>query len=105
MLRTALYNASRFSARLPRRVAAPSLQLLARHQSSKANDQQALKAARKLNDKLQENWRCPTLTYEQLKPRTLSPSNVWAYPLCCLLRVDILSPRMLTSLMFGNPRK
>ena len=57
----------------------PSLQFLARHQSSKANDEQALKAARKLNDKLQENWKGPIITYEQLKPKTLSPSNVWCH--------------------------
>ncbi|KAG8220100.1 Rhodanese-like domain-containing protein [Butyriboletus roseoflavus] len=78
MLCTALISASRSSVRpaiLTRRVAAPSLQLIARHQSSKANDEQALKAARKLNDKLQENWKGPVLTYEQLKPKTLSPSN------------------------------
>lgn len=81
MLRAALINTSRSSVRpglLARRVAPPSLQLLARHQSSKANDEQALKAARKLNDKLQENWKCPFLTYEQLKPKTLGPSNVWS---------------------------
>lgn len=77
MLRAALINASRSSIRLPARsFAAPPLQLLARHQSSKANDEQGLKAARKLNDKLQENWKGPILTYEQLKPKTLSPSNV-----------------------------
>jgi hypothetical protein len=50
-------------------VRVPSLQLLARHQSSKANDEQALNAASKLNDKLQENWKGPILTYEQLKPK------------------------------------
>ncbi|KAF8139942.1 Rhodanese-like domain-containing protein [Boletus edulis] len=73
-----LVNASRspvWRHALLRRVAAPSLQLLTRHQSSKANDEQALKAARKLNDKLQENWKGSILTYEQLKPKTLSPSN------------------------------
>ncbi|KAH0838593.1 Rhodanese-like domain-containing protein [Lanmaoa asiatica] len=78
MLRTALVNASRSSIRpaiLTRIAAGSSLQLLARYQSSKANDEQALKAARKLNDMLQENWKCPILTYDQLKPRTLSPRN------------------------------
>lgn len=85
MLRAALINASRSSIRpalLARRVAVPSLQLITRHQSSRANDEQALKAARKLNDKLQENWKGPILTYEQLKPKTLSPSNVWSHLLC-----------------------
>ncbi|KAG9314653.1 Rhodanese-like domain-containing protein [Chiua virens] len=77
MLRIVLINASRSSVRpglLTRGVVAPS-RLLARSLSSKAHDEQALKAARKLNDKLQENWKSPVLTYEQLKPRTLSPST------------------------------
>ncbi|KAN0100909.1 Rhodanese-like domain containing protein [Tylopilus felleus] len=78
MLRTALIKASRSSARpalLAYRVAAPIPQIFARHQSSKTSDEQGLKTARKLNDKLQENWKGPILTYEQLKPKTLSPSN------------------------------
>ena len=82
MLRRAFVNACRSPALLPRSVAVPSLQLLARYQSSGADHDQALKAARKRNDKLQENWKSPRLTYEQLKPKTLSPSNVWpSFPL------------------------
>ncbi|KAF9243796.1 Rhodanese-like domain-containing protein [Melanogaster broomeanus] len=67
MLRTALVNASRAAVR-------PAL-VFARYESFKATDSEALKAARKLNDKLQENWKSPVITYEQLKPRTLSPSD------------------------------
>lgn len=37
---------------------------------------EALKAARKAQDKLNHNWDQPTLSYEQVKPRTISPSPV-----------------------------
>ncbi|KAG1808519.1 hypothetical protein EV424DRAFT_199742 [Suillus variegatus] len=75
MLRTALFNTTRHAARptlLARQAARPTYQIFARYESSKAND--ALKAARKAKDKLQKDWQGPVLTYEQVKPRTLSPS-------------------------------
>ncbi|KAG1810115.1 Rhodanese-like domain-containing protein [Suillus plorans] len=75
MLRTALFNTTRRAARptlLARQAARPTYQIFARYESSKAND--ALKAARKAKDKLQKDWQGPVLTYEQVKPRTLSPS-------------------------------
>ena len=107
MLCTAVINASRSSVRpaiLARRVAAPSLQLLARYRSSKTNDEQALKAARKLNDKLQENWKGPILTYEQLKPKTLSPSNVWSITFCHLQLPTISYPGCLPDRCSGTRR-
>ncbi|KAF8845412.1 Rhodanese-like protein [Paxillus ammoniavirescens] len=78
MLRAMLVNASRTAVRpalVYRQVARPSFHIFARYESSKVNDPGALKAAHKLNDKLQENWKSPVLTYEQVKPRTLSPGD------------------------------
>ncbi|KAH7921260.1 Rhodanese-like protein [Leucogyrophana mollusca] len=74
MLRTALVNATRSVVRpsvVLRQVGRPAYQF-ARYESTKADE--ALKAARKLKDKLQKDWQGPVLTYEQIKPRTLSPS-------------------------------
>ncbi|KIJ68749.1 hypothetical protein HYDPIDRAFT_106988 [Hydnomerulius pinastri MD-312] len=78
MLRTALINVSRAAVRpalVSRQIARPTFQVFARYESSRVNDPEALKAARKLNDKLQENWKGPIITYEQLKPKTLSPTS------------------------------
>ncbi|KAG2075235.1 Rhodanese-like protein [Suillus decipiens] len=75
MLRTAVFNTIRSTARptlLVRQSARPTYQVFTRYESSKAND--ALKAARKAKDKLQKDWQGPVLTYEQVKPKTLSPS-------------------------------
>ena len=78
MLRTALLNTTRSAARptlLTSQVARPALrQVFARHESSKADE--ALKAARKAKDKLQKDWQAPELTYEEVKPRTISPAAV-----------------------------
>lgn len=85
MLRTALFNTTRHAARptlLARQAARPTYQIFARYESSKAND--ALKAARKAKDKLQKDWQGPVLTYEQVKPRTLSPSAVRRTLILCL---------------------
>ncbi|KAG6334924.1 hypothetical protein ID866_4166 [Astraeus odoratus] len=81
MLRAALANVTRASVRyayVSRQVLRPSYQVFARYESSKTPDRDALKAARKANDELQRDWRSPILTYEQVKPRTLSPSS-YAY--------------------------
>jgi len=48
-------------------------------------DREALKAARKVNDELQRDWRSPVLTYEEVKPKTLHPSGV------CFVLVGSLS--------------
>lgn len=85
MLRTALFNTTRCAAcpaLLARQAARPSRQVFARYESSKAND--ALKAARKARDKLQKDWQGPVLTYEQVKPKTLSPSAVRRALMLCL---------------------
>jgi hypothetical protein len=76
MLRIALSNATRSAARpiLLTRQARPAFQVFARYESSKANE--ALKAARKAKDKLQKDWQGPVLTYEQVKPKTISPGAV-----------------------------
>ncbi|OJA09100.1 hypothetical protein AZE42_02573 [Rhizopogon vesiculosus] len=74
MLRIALLNTTRCAARptlLTRQVARPTFHFFARYESSKANE--ALKAVRKAKDKLQKDWQGPVLTYEQVKPRTISP--------------------------------
>ncbi|KAH7883904.1 Rhodanese-like domain-containing protein [Phlebopus sp. FC_14] len=75
MLRTALATASRSALRpsvVCRRIAKPAL---VRFESSTVDNSEALKAARKLNDKLQSDWKNPVLTYDQVKPKTLSPSS------------------------------
>ncbi|KAJ7293348.1 Rhodanese-like domain-containing protein [Mycena rebaudengoi] len=41
---------------------------------SKPDPQQAFKAARKLSDELQSDWAAKVLTYEELLPKTKSPS-------------------------------
>jgi hypothetical protein len=85
MLRTALFNTTRCSARhtlLARPAARPTYQVFARYESSKADD--ALKAARKAKDKLQKDWQGPVLTYEQVKRRTFSPSAVRRALTLCL---------------------
>ncbi|KAH7911215.1 Rhodanese-like domain-containing protein [Hygrophoropsis aurantiaca] len=74
MLRTAFINVARSTARSSltfRQVGRPVYQC-ARYESTKASE--ALKAARKLQDNLQKDWLGPVLTYEQVKPKTLSPS-------------------------------
>ncbi|EGN94353.1 hypothetical protein SERLA73DRAFT_96439 [Serpula lacrymans var. lacrymans S7.3] len=73
MLRIAFSSASRTVARAQLRQAPkPAYLHFRRYESTKADE--ALKAARKLNDKLQKDWQGPVLTYEQVKPKTLSPS-------------------------------
>jgi hypothetical protein len=48
---------------------------------SKPSRQQVLKAAQELNDNLQRDWDAKVLTYEELKPRTNSPTPVSIYTL------------------------
>jgi len=91
MLRTALLNATRCTARptlLTRKVARPTFQVFARYDSTKAD----LKAVRKAKDKLQKDWQGPVLTYEQVKPRTVSPGAVRRA--LTLSRAAILSHRL-----------
>ncbi|KIO02431.1 hypothetical protein M404DRAFT_669414 [Pisolithus tinctorius Marx 270] len=78
MLRAALVSTPRTSLRsayVSTRVFRPSFQAFARHESSKPADPEALRAARKLQDALQRDWQSPILTYEQVKPKTLQPSD------------------------------
>ena len=49
--------------------------------SPKTPYQQALKAAQKQNDDLQRDWDAKELTYEELKPRTNSPTPVCVHGL------------------------
>lgn len=87
MLRTVALRAARTASRpaLARIVATPCSRnhLYARFESNQAGAPQseeakaaALKEARKLKDKLNHNWDAPILTYEQVKPKTSSPSPV-----------------------------
>ncbi|KAI6045127.1 Rhodanese-like domain-containing protein [Pisolithus marmoratus] len=78
MLRKALGSTLRISLRPAHgspRAFRPSFQGFARHQSSKPADPEVLRAARKLHDVLQGDWKSPILSYEQVKPKTLQPSN------------------------------
>lgn len=52
-----------------------SYQYSLRFESSKANDD-ALKKARELHNDMKRDWDAPVLTYEQVKPKTKSPSIV-----------------------------
>ncbi|KZP32310.1 hypothetical protein FIBSPDRAFT_882662 [Athelia psychrophila] len=76
-VRTALRTARPSAARL---AVTPSYRLIiSRSESSTAGadaqtPKEALKAARRLQDKLQHNWDQPILTYEQVKPKSTSPS-------------------------------
>jgi hypothetical protein len=91
MLRAALFNTTRCAARplLAHQATRPACQVFARYESSKVND--ALKAARKAKDKLQKDWQGPVLTYEQVKPKTLSPSAVRRALMLCL-RLPTIPP-------------
>jgi len=65
---------------------------------------EAWRKARTLKDKLNHNWDAATLTYEQVKPKTLSPSPVrssslsffTSWSLTQLLTAWALSDRMPT---------
>lgn len=55
----------------------PSLNFAVRFQSSKADD--LVKKAREIQNDMLRDWQAPILTYEELKPRTISPSPVRPY--------------------------
>ncbi|KAF7972696.1 hypothetical protein HWV62_17266 [Athelia sp. TMB] len=72
-IRTALKASRPFVTRL---AATPNYaHIIRRAESSTTSpDKEALKAARKAQDYLNHNWNQPILTYEQVKPKTTSPS-------------------------------
>jgi thiosulfate:glutathione sulfurtransferase len=48
----------------------------ARYNSTDASLLERRKAAQELQDELSKDWRLPVISYEQLKPKTESPSPV-----------------------------
>jgi hypothetical protein len=50
-----------------------------RFETTKTPDRSAFKAAQELNDNLQRDWDAKELTYEELKPKTSSPTPVSSY--------------------------
>ena len=78
----------------PRTYAAATRFVGIRFNSSKPESDEAAKAAlkeaRKLKDKLNHNWDTPTLTYDQLKPKTARPSPVCITHLCSLVLISLV---------------
>lgn len=83
MLRTRIIQSARILAQ-PRVYARPLRPLVAVRfetteapsSESKPSHRQVFKAAQELNDNLQRDWDAKELTYEELKPRTNSPTTV-----------------------------
>lgn len=120
MLRTTALRAVRTASRasVSRAVLPPTYSAATRFTGIRFNSSQpesdeaakaALKEARKLKDKLNHNWDAPILTYEQLKPKTASPSPVRSTTHPHSLTFDANSfwciVRMHTSSTFENQTK
>lgn len=87
MLRTSVFRAARAASRpcITRIAVTPAhtYNHFIRFESTKAEEpsqtdaaKAAWRKARDFKDKLNHNWDAVTLTYEQVKPKTLSPSSV-----------------------------